>query len=848
MAARMEDRFPIVDILQQTPAIPADCQWGLLLRNHDELTLEIVTDTERDYMYRVYAHDPRARLNLGIRRRLAPLLDNDRRLIELLNGLLMSLPGTPVLYYGDEIGMGDNVYLPDRNGVRTPMQWSADRNAGFSGANPQQLYLPVIIDPEYHYHTVNVATQQRNSQSLLWTLKRLIALHRRQPAFSHGSIQFLSPDNYKVLCFLRRYEDDCILVVANLSRFVQHVELDLQAFQGLTPVELTGGSELPPISGMPYPLTLSPRAFYWFKLQSQAAEAVAPTAAGPVTVELPVLSVAGVWDSVFQGSSKASLEAILPAYVRPRRWFGAKARTIRAAEIVEALPLGETLSTKAYLTLIRVSYAEGEPDTYMLPLGFASGDRAGELRRDRPAGVVARLQTSDGEGVLFDAVWDNDFCASLLDAVARQQHVQGQQGELAASAGSVFPQLRGEEEQSPAPAVMGAEQSNTSIRFGDRLILKLFRRLEAGINPDLEIGHFLTEQAAFAHIPPVAGALEYHRGQTQGATSEGQEPVTLAILQGFVPNEGDAWRYTLDSLSRYFERVQAQSGVTEKDIALPRKSLLELAQPAQFAGGDVPELALDMIGLYVDSARLLGQRTAELHLALASDPNDAAFAPEPFTAAYQRPLHQGMRNLAGRIIQLLRSRARTLPAGVQGEAQQVLDRQDEIWSRFHSLVEHELNAGRTRIHGDYHLGQVLYTGKDFMIIDFEGEPARTLAERRSKRSPMQDVAGMLRSFHYAAYAAFFEQERLGLAPTTRRPLLEAWTRYWNLWVSAAFLKSYLDVAGKASFLPPSEEELKILLDAYLLEKAIYELGYELNNRPDWVKIPLQGILQTLAAS
>src|SRR5688572_22756592 len=267
MSVRMEDRTPIIDILEQTPAIPETCQWAMFLRYHDELTLEMVTEEERDYMYRVYARDPKARINLGIRRRLAPLLGNDRRTIELMNGLLFSLPGTPVLYYGDEIGMGDNIYLGDRNGVRTPMQWSGDRNAGFSRANPQQLYLPAIIDPEYHFGTVNVEAQQSNPNSLLWWMKRLIALRKEYKAFGRGSIEFLYPDNRKVLAYIRRFEQETILVVVNLSRLVQYVSLDLSEFEGAVPIELFGSTDFPPVTEAPFFLTLGPHAFYWFSLE-----------------------------------------------------------------------------------------------------------------------------------------------------------------------------------------------------------------------------------------------------------------------------------------------------------------------------------------------------------------------------------------------------------------------------------------------------------------------------------------------------------------------------------------------------------------------------------------------------
>ncbi|HUJ12855.1 MAG TPA: maltose alpha-D-glucosyltransferase, partial [Thermoanaerobaculia bacterium] len=321
MALAQEDRFPIVDIMAQTPPIPESCQWAMFLRNHDELTLEMVTDEDRDYMWRTYAADREARINLGIRRRLAPLLQNHYGRIHLMNGLLFSFPGTPVVYYGDELGMGDNIYLGDRNGVRTPMQWSGDRNAGFSRANPQKLYLPVIIDPQYHYEQVNVEVQQSNPYSLLWWMKRLIATRKRFRAFGRGTMEFLLPDNRKILAFVRRLDDELILVVANLSRLVQCFELDLSQFRGLVPVELSGSTRFPEITDRPYFMNLSPFSFYWFVLEKQQKEvSLTPE-------ELPQIA-AKTWGEVFSERNRDALTRAVLRYLRSRRWFAAKARTV----------------------------------------------------------------------------------------------------------------------------------------------------------------------------------------------------------------------------------------------------------------------------------------------------------------------------------------------------------------------------------------------------------------------------------------------------------------------------------------------------------------------------------------
>jgi maltose alpha-D-glucosyltransferase / alpha-amylase len=832
MAIRQEDRFPVIDILQQTPAAPEVCQWALFLRNHDELTLEMVTDEERDYMYRVYAGDVQARINLGIRRRLAPLLGNDRRVIEMMNGLLFSMPGTPVIYYGDELGMGDNIYLGDRNGVRTPMQWSSDRNAGFSRANPQRLYLPVVADPEYHPEAVNVETQSNNPNSLLWWTRRLISLRKRFKAFGRGTLEFLMPENRKVLTFLREYDGERILVVANLSRFSQYVELDLSRFRGMVPVELFGHTDFPPIGDLPYLLTLGPHQFYWFSVEPRRTQ-------GTPRRQPPTVEVSGPWERVFSPRSRAVLEAALPSYLQTMRWFGSKARRVTTAEIVETIRVGAPAAPgpggdgdgppaaepAGHLALVRVDYVEGDAETYVLPLACAQPDRSREIMRWQPGTVLADVRTREESRALYDGAWDPRLSVALLEAVARRRRLGGVGGKLIGSPAPGFRDLLASSCNGLEPSVMSVEQSNTSIAYGDRLILKLVRRLEPGPNPDLEIGRFLTE-AGFPNVPPVAGALEYH--------ALSGEPMTVAIAQGFVPNEGDAWQFTLDSLGHYLEEVLAR-GPAQEGPFVERPSILDLART------EPPDIAHETIGAYLEAARLLGGRTAELHLALASDPENSAFAPEPFSILYQRALYQSLRAPAVRTFRLLRSMALDDP-----ELSMVLSYEGEILERYRGVLDRKLGATRIRCHGDYHLGQVLWTGKDFMIIDFEGEPALPLGERRIKRSPLRDVAGMIRSFHYAMHTALDRaQDEIG--SPAESSLLTLWADFWYLWVSASFLRSYLQTARGASFLPRGREELSTLLDVCLLEKAVYELRYEANHRPEWIHIPARGILELLGA-
>ncbi|MFN2432447.1 MAG: maltose alpha-D-glucosyltransferase [Gemmatimonadota bacterium] len=841
MSLQMEDRFPIVDILAQTPPIPASCQWATFLRNHDELTLEMVTDEERDYMYRVYANDARARINLGIRRRLAPLLGNGRRRIELMNALLFSLPGTPVLYYGDEIGMGDNFYLGDRNGVRTPMQWSSDRNAGFSRANPQKLLLPVIIDPEYHYETVNVEAQQNNRHSLLWWTKRLIALRKRYRSFGRGSIELLHPRNRRVLAFLRRDAEETVLVVANLSRYVQYVELDLAAFRGQVPVEVFGRTPFPAVGELPYLLTLGPHAFYWFSLEIEAPASPPPGESVPavrIAAELgsvPELTVRGGWETALEGEARATLEAALPRHLRGRRWFGGKARAIKTARLAATLPLAAA-EPATVVAFVAVDYVEGETETYVLPLAFAEGTHAEDVRRWWPQAVVARLRCTGGEaavvveGVLYDALQEAGVWRALLQAVARRKQLRGDGEEVAALSTPAFRRLGGAAGDLPL-RVGASEQSNSSAFFGERWVLKLLRRLPEGVSPDLEIGRFLTERTRFRHVPPMAGALEVRRGRA--------EPRTLAILHGYVPNEGDAWEYALDEVRRYLERALTRRGV-EPDVE--EAPLLELG------GRAMPELALELMGPYLENARLLGRRTAELHLALASAPDDPAFAAEPFTPFYQRALYQSLRNLTSRVFGLVRERPAEVAAWTRADPQRLPALEGEILRAFEPVMRRKLGGMRIRCHGDYHLGQALFTGRDFWIVDFEGEPARSLSERRLKRSPLLDVAGMLRSFHYAAETGLATAASTGLVGAGDAAALEPWARFWRRWAGAAFLRAYLDGACESPILPRGREELELLLHALLLEKAVYELGYELNNRPAWAWLPLRGIEELLRES
>ena len=843
MSVHMEDSFPIIDILQQTPQIPSNCQWALFLRNHDELTLEMVSDEDRDYMYRVYAQDTQARINLGIRRRLAPLMGNNRRRIELMNALLLSLPGTPVLYYGDEIGMGDNIYLGDRNGVRTPMQWSGDRNAGFSRANPQRLYAPPIVDPEYHYESVNVETQRANPSSLWWWMKRLIAIRQRFQAFGRGTCEFLYPENRKVLAFVRTYQDEHILVVANLSRFVQTAELDLSPFKGAVPVEIFGRTEFPAVGDSAYFLSLSPHSFYWFTLtvKKDNFSLHLPQA------ELPKFAVSGNWKTAFTTSKLTDdLVSILPEYLRSSHWFSGTDRTIQSLQIGEVVPVecknSTGLESTIYILLLQLNYTEGMSETYVLPVGWK------ELQGDANERAIAQIHFPETNefGVLFDAATDKGFLSALLEAIAHSRNYTGVAGKLL---GIPDKALTSEPDLSQLePHLFRKEHSNTSVSYGDRFVLKLLRKVEEGINPELEIGRFLTDRKLIQHFAPIVGALEYQ--------ASGKPIMAIGILQKFIPDSRDAWSYTLDTLRDYFEQVMTVEAKhstdnlsTAPENYLPNATPVQIQRPSNSLVSDlsleIPELARELIGSYLASAELLGQRTAELHLALASDAQNPDFAPENFTSFYQRSIYQQMRNLAGRTLLLLKKRLSQMPPETQKLGQNLLNCEDLLMERFKSILNLRITADRIRCHGDFHFGKVLYTGKDFVIINFGGERNRPLSERRMKRSPLRDVAGMLQSFNYAVTLGLRNEVESGMIRPENLSEMQQWGNVWDRWVGLTFVKSYLATAADANFLPKSIPEIQVLLDAYILEKTVSELVYELNYRLDWVEIPLERLLKLL---
>nr|USU32268.1 maltose alpha-D-glucosyltransferase [Methylobacterium sp. OTU13CASTA1] len=800
MAIAREDRHPITDIMRQTPEIPEGCQWAIFLRNHDELTLEMVTAEERDYLWSFYAAERRARINLGIRRRLAPLLENDRRKIELMKSLVLSMPGTPVLYYGDEIGMGDNIYLGDRDGVRTPMQWSPDRNGGFSRANPAKLFLPSVQDPIYGFDAINVEAQTQSQTSLLNWTRRMIAIRNNSVALGRGGMQFLYPSNRKVLAWIREFEGERVLCVANLSRAPQAVQLDLSELRNAVPIELTGGSEFPAIGELPYLLTLPSYGFYWFSLSAANTGSIGPQ---PETPELFTLVLTGGIDTLMAGRERTAFErTVAPRFIATRRWFGAKGSRIKSVQVIDSVALkDDTGEARFLLPRVAVHLANGERQDYFVPVAVDEGREDETLMPF----AVARVRRGPRTGLLFGASASPAFAVAMVEGMREGRELPTETGKLVFSTTSAFD-----------PAItfdagevrnLSAEQSNTSIAIGSKMMLKLLRRLQTGVHPEIEVGRFLTETAHFSNTPALLGVVEH-------VDPDGIR-TAIAVLQKFVPNQGDAWTLMLEGLRRDFDTV----------VLAPESE------------APTPDEAFES---HLRWAVLLGRRTAEMHNAFAVETDDPAFAAEPFEHADLQALGEDTRRQAERAfrgLDALAGRAANVASTeLAGRRREVEDAIEALTARA------PVGAMKTRIHGDYHLGQVLAAEDDLIIVDFEGEPSRPADERRLKSTPLRDVAGMMRSFAYGAETVTREiAVRFADSEERARRASIAWRGM----IDAAFLDGYREAVSVSRAAVTDAETESRLLKLCLLTKALYEVDYEANNRPDWIEIPARGVLTIL---
>lgn len=826
MAVQMEDRYPLVDIMHQTPDIPRTAQWALFLRNHDELTLEMVTDEERDYMYRAYADDPRARINLGIRRRLAPLQKNNRSKIELLNGLLMSLPGTPIIYYGDEIGMGDNIYLGDRDGVRTPMQWNADRNAGFSAANPQQLFLPVIIDPEYRYESINVATQQNNPSSLLVWMRRLISQRKRLPVLGTGDMTMLSPENPKILAFIRSDEDTAILVVANLSRFAQPVQLDLSDYREVTPVEVFGGSRFPTIGDGAYQLTLAPHSFLWLQLRAPSVEEVHPE-------EAPTIDVPHSWEDVFSHrATREHFQRLLPQILGPRSWFNPKDRVIEEVTLSSAVPVRSEGRLHGRIALIEVSYTDGEPETYQLPLAFHPMGRATDDHRSKP--TLFLVEAQDGRsGVVVDAVAEPAFAHTLLETIRRRRRLTSDEGDIVGAVGKVGRQVL-DAPLDDLPAASSREAvRNSAVLFGEELFLKIFRRIDTGENPEWEVGRFLTDRTDFGHAVATYGSVEL-RGR-------GRATRTLGVLQQQVTHERDAWEYVLDKVGAYQEDLYSLIDEGRIGELQPAVSL------AGFDDVDMPAAVPELLGPFLVIAARTGDRLAQLHQALASNDRDPEMAPVPFPPHYQRQIYQSARSKVRNALRALSSARKRLPAPIAEDATNLLDAEADILALLEPVKTLSIRGLRMRTHGDLHLGQILITGADVVFIDFEGRPTRFISQRREKRSPLRDLAGLCRSIDVASGVSLAQHmERFNVrSDSVDADALRQGTHFASSWLTSALTNAYLQDMENG-LLTEGRDTSRTLMQVFLVEKIGVEIQTHLRTAPELLPISFEGLRRLLA--
>ena len=819
MSVNMENRYPIMDIIDQTPSIPESCQWATFLRNHDELTLEMVTEEERDYMYKVYTKDPLARINLGIRKRLAPLLDNDRRKIELMNVLLFSLPGTPVIYYGDEIGMGDNYYLGDRDGVRTPMQWDPGRNGGFSEANPHKLYLPLIIDPEYKYENINVENQLGNSNSLLWWMRRLIKMRKRFKSFGRGAIEFLECENTKILAFVRSYNGEKILVVVNLSRYAQAAAIEMQSLKDLIPVEVFSQNEFPKITSEPYAFTLNPFGYYWFKLvEEKETVSIIPESKGDI------LEISKWSDMVSVNMLDHVKNNILLPYFNNQMWFNASKRKIESLKIFDVIPInGKHHNFTGFTVILEVTFFEGLYEKYRLVVGFTRGKEERMLLAENPDSIISRIIFDGKKGVLFDASYSENYRKTMFQLFKRHSTVTTDTAAVKFLISNKLLSLLEDPKVEKANKLVEARFRHVLIQYNKKFIIKLYRKIDRGTDRDVEICNYLCNEKDFKFVPEYLGQIEY--------TKKGDIKRTLAIVQEYVPNYGTAWQYFSDALNRFYERVSIQGG----EIELPAIEG-QFHSPLKFEA--MSQATQELIGgAQIEHVRLLAQRTAEMHIALGTDPVHDDFIPEDFSLHYQRSLFSGYKSLVRGSFDQMKKYIKDFPINHQEEINLLLELKSTLLERLQQIYDHKLEADKIRPHGNYDLNAILFKDGDYVITNFEGDTTFSLTERRLRKSPLTDMANMLNSFHYVAYSALLQNE-----PSGR--LAEHWFHNFG----QIFISNYKDLVKDQKFIPV-EEDFNMLLDVYQVERYLTDIEWEMkhSNKKNAI-IPIRGVLKVLGKS
>ncbi len=808
MSLALEDRYPIVEILQQTPEIPENCQWAIFLRNHDELTLEMVTSKERDYMYKQYAKEPRARVNVGIRRRLAPLMEYNRAKIELLNALLLTMPGSPVIYYGDEIGMGDNMFLGDRNGMRTPMQWTPDRNGGFSNADPEKLFLPPVMSNITGYLAINVESQSRTPSSLLNWMKKIIAMRKNYKAFGQGNFEFIKPANRKILAYTRTFEDKIILCMANLSRSAQPVHMDLKKYKGYTPVELLGRHSFPTIGDEPYQLSLSAFGFYLFELSKEIDGPSWQKHDLTSYSELPVLvfraipgdnKLPALQQLLTDRKREKLLHEALTLYAGKKRWFAGKNKKLTQLKADVSLPISQPECHDWLIGLFSWNYADGTKQKYFMPIHMV-WEKEQELG-NLTDWIIAKTRQQNEVGHLIDTMISDEYCRALLKFMQQNREISIGDNKLKFNHTKLLDEKLDISSLDIKRPII--EQSNTSIFFGEKFIFKIYRQVQEGENPELQMGRYLTEAKEFNNIARVAGSIEL----------VGEETYTLGILQEYIDNQNDFWTFTLNYLDRYEETWVTPPPQNEEK---------------------------ESHNLYLSMMSILGQRIGQMHTTLAKDTDNNNFKPEKISKEDWRNWHFKVEESLISTVSQLKERNVTLSESIQEKIHILIKNEILAIEKLSNLVPEDAGLLKTRHHGDLHLGQILLVANDFIIIDFEGEPARPLAARKAKLCPLRDVAGVIRSLNYAAEAACrrIQKDRPGSYDR-----MKAYNQNWEKWARESFIKGYLSETESCQSVPGKKEIFENILSFLSIEKAVYELNYELNNRPDWVEIPLNALLE-----
>ncbi len=808
MAIRKEDRHPITEIIARTPEIPYACQWGLFLRNHDELTLEMVTDDERDYMYKEYAYDPRMRVNVGIRRRLAPLVDNDITTIQMLNSLLFSFPGTPILYYGDEIGMGDNIYLGDRDGVRTPMQWSPDRNAGFSRADPARLYKPLVMDAVYGYQSVNVEAQERSPSSLLNFMKRIISIRRQYKAFGRGTLEFLHPANRKILAYIRRYKQEVILCLVNLSKQIQPVELDLSEFKDMTPLEIFGKTEFPPIGELPYFLTLGPNAFYWFKLEPP----VEPIPIRRLERKEELSSLRSIdleagWDRLWEAGNLYVMEQdILPTYLPRQHWYIHTGQQVDAVKVLDYVKLGANF----YFIIVKASYSQGSVShTYVIPLKISVGIIAEALLNEIPEAILATVKTSKGQGVLFDALFDESACTTLLTHIENERFfLSNMKGRMSCQCELTPEELRRYENEALNVYQITPKEKSTWVFYDNWMVLKMYRSVLEGINPDLEVRQFLVK-AGFTRVPRFTGLVDY---TPQG----GKQSQLIAAMHEFIDSDGDAWTFT-QVIFKNFLQGDALSD-SERD-AIP---MIPHTQWANHLDSPVPDPVIHSLGDYYRFFTLLGERTAEMHAALVGEKKDKNFTPEKITTSYLEDLSERFASQVQQLFESINASLIAVPEANREAVNHLLLLGAAFSDYMLSLRDVHPNTLRTRIHGNLCLENILYKAKDFIFLDFDGDVHLPVEERRRKHTPLMDIVYLLSSIYRASDLAVCQiaiaAGGSGISEPYRR-----WTLAWQQWITIIFLKSYYAHVAGLNIAPEDRQARAKMMTIMLFNRELSEL-------------------------